>query len=354
MKTKIIKINSDNIDSSAIAVAADILKRGGLVAIPTETVYGLAADALNTAALSKIYLAKGRPSDNPLIVHISDLDQLNIFAKDIPDVAYKLAKRFWPGPLTMIFKKQPSVNNIVTGGLNTVAIRMPAHPIARELIRFSQIPLAAPSANISGSPSPTTARHVINDMDGKIDAVIASQDCEVGIESTVLDLSGTVPSILRPGAVTYEQLLEFLPNLTIDKHVLNVAVSSDAPKSPGMKYKHYAPKASVTVVQGGKDNVFAAVDNLCIRLHSEKPCKIGVITCYEHEKQYKNADIIISSGRSLDEFAHNMFTLLRTLDEKGMDNIIIELSSAEGIGLALANRLYRAAGNNVIHVQEDN
>ena len=242
MLTKRLKTDRESYDGS-IKEAAEILKNGGIAAIPTETVYGLAASALDEEAVKKVFIAKGRPQDNPLIVHIADIDTLSEIAADIPDGAYKCAEKFWPGPLTMVLKRTDKIPALVSAGLDTVAVRMPSDKTARDIITASGLPLAAPSANTSGKPSPTSAKYVIDDLDGKIDAVVMSGDCGVGVESTVITLVTSPPRLLRPGAVTVEQLREIFPDIVVDKAVLSEPEKGEKVASPGMKYKHYAPKA---------------------------------------------------------------------------------------------------------------
>ncbi len=249
MNTLKLSVSTTEYEKS-ITTAAEILKNGGVVGVPTETVYGLAASAYDNSAIKKVFEAKGRPQDNPLIVHISDMEMLNEVAEDIPEVVYTLANEFWPGPLTMVLPRTNKVAESVSAGLLTVAVRMPSNQIALDVIKTSGLPLAAPSANVSGKPSPTTANHVVNDLDGKIDAVLMGDECDFGVESTVITLVGQTPILLRPGAVTYEQLLNILPNLEIADAVLNELKAGDKVESPGMKYKHYAPKTEAFLVEG--------------------------------------------------------------------------------------------------------
>ena len=239
-----------NADRQGINTAAEILKNGGVVAIPTETVYGLAANAYDEKAIKAVFKAKGRPQDNPLIVHISDMEMLNEVAEDIPKTAFLCAEKFWPGPLTMVLKRSDKISDCVSAGLSTVAVRMPSEQTAHKIIEKSRLPLAAPSANVSGKPSPTTYTHVINDLDGKIDAVVMGAECTVGVESTVITLAGEHPVLLRPGAVTMEQLKEILPDITVDNAVLSELTPGQKAASPGMKYKHYAPQTETFLVEG--------------------------------------------------------------------------------------------------------
>lgn len=325
----------------AINTAADILKNGGIVAIPTETVYGLAASAKCDNAIKRVFEAKGRPQDNPLIVHISDMEMLGEVACDIPDSAYLCAEKFWPGPFTMVLSRTDGIAESVSAGLDSVAVRMPSDKIARDIIRVSGLPLAAPSANISGAPSPTTAQHVINDLNGKIDAVVIGNDCEVGVESTVVSLIGDKPRLLRPGGVTVEQLREVLPDICIDPAVLSEPEQGKAVASPGMKYKHYAPKTETYLVNGADSDFINFVNgkkNALAVCFSEESEKITVKTlCY---------------GTSEDEstLAKNLFSALREADQMGADEIYIHAPSKTGVGLAVYNRLIRAAAYKVIEL----
>ncbi len=327
--------------NSAIIKAADILKNGGVVAIPTETVYGLAASAYSDEAIKKVFLAKGRPQDNPLIVHISNLEMLKNVAVEIPSCAYECAKHFWPGPFTMVLKKSRLVAQSVSAGLGTVAVRMPADSAARAVIEQCGIPLAAPSANTSGAPSPTKAEHVISDLDGKIDAVLMGGDCAVGIESTVISLCDEKPRLLRPGAVTVEQLREILPNIIIDDAVLKEPKADESVASPGMKYRHYSPKTESFLVEGSSAKFIDFVN-------SQKNC---AAVCFLEEYD----DILvhkISYGSGSDELslAKNVFSVLRKVDSLSVDKIYIHAPNKSGVGLGVYNRLIRAAAFKVIRL----
>ncbi len=337
MNMKKLEVSNEEYDKS-ISEAADILKSGGTVAIPTETVYGLAASAFCDDAIAKIFTAKGRPQDNPLIVHIADINQLSEVASDIPEVAYQLAKKFWPGPFTMVLKKGEKIANSVCGGLDTVAIRMPDNDIARDVIRNS-VPLAAPSANISGKPSPTTANHVIDDLNGKIDAVIMASECTVGVESTVITLCTNPPKLLRPGAVTAEQIKEILPDLVIDNAVLNQLGKEEKAASPGMKYKHYAPETEVVLVEA-KMQEFANFVN-----GQENCCAV----CFNEEEDLININKICYGNIANEEtLAKNVFSVLRKVDSLGVKTVYIHAPEKSGVGLAVYNRLIRAAAFRVI------
>lgn len=334
-------------DSHIIDEAAGILKNGGLVAFPTETVYGLGADFLNEKAVKNIYAAKGRPSDNPLIVHIADKEAVYELASEVPDNAKKLAEKFWPGPLTMIMKKSEMVPKYITGGLDTVAVRMPANAIALELIKRSGVYVAAPSANLSGKPSTTTAEHVINDLKGRIDMIIAAKESQVGIESTIVDVSGEVPIILRPGAITREMLEEQLVRVDVDPAVAGAVVADGVvPKAPGMKYKHYAPNADMTIVEGDNKDVIDTIN----RLAAEKMkagYKVGIVATSDNQASYK-ADVILSLGHSETEAASKLYAVLRTFDKMKVDYIYSESFKSSNVGTAIMNRLIKAAGHSII------
>ncbi len=325
--------------------ATKILKAGGVVAIPTETVYGLAANAFDDAAVKKIFIAKGRPSDNPLIVHISKVDEIYDLVQDFTSEAQKLAETFWPGPLTIILKKSAAISKIVSGGLGSVAVRLPGHPVARKIISEARFPLVAPSANTSGSPSPTSAAHVIADLGGKIDAVVDADSCKVGIESTVVSLCGDVPKILRPGAVTFDQLNQVLGNVKIDDAVLNPLGEGVRPISPGTKYRHYAPKAKLIILKGDRGAYIDYINKL--RLN-----KNAAALCYDEDIPYLNVPAI-PYGRESDPNlqAERLFGALRAIDKiENVDTVYARCPSQSGIGLAVYNRLLRAAGFNVVEI----
>ena len=325
------------IDIDRIDEAAHCISLGGIVAFPTETVYGLGADAFNDSAIDKIYKAKGRPSDNPLIVHIACKDDVNLLAQTVTDSARKLIDRFWPGPLTIIFPKKPDVGYRVTGGLDTVAVRFPSNPVARELIKKSGKLIAAPSANLSGSPSPTTAAHVIDDLDGRVDYIVVSDNCEIGLESTVIDMTCETPTILRPGGITLEMIRDILPNAVMDKGLID---SSKVAKCPGMKYKHYSPKADVEVVCGKKESIHRYIT---AQLSANSNC--GVLTYKGGD--YDNAVCVLSGGNNMEQYAATLFYNLRVFDEYKVDKVYAEFSEEPGLGVAVKNRLYKAAGNKI-------
>ncbi len=324
-----------------LKIAADILRNGGTVIFPTETVYGLGADALDPDASEKIFAAKGRPSDNPLIIHIADSSKLPSLVSEIPEIAQILMDRFWPGPLTLIFKKSDKIPKTVTGGLDTVAIRMPNQPVANQLLTLADIPIAAPSANLSGKPSPTTFRHVKNDMDGRVNAIIDGGSCQVGVESTVLDISGEIPVLYRPGEVTLEQL----ESLIGEVQVVTKTKEGETPKSPGLKYKHYAPEAEVQILHGSLEQVKDYIRTIA----STK--KVGVLTFDEFPAL--SDDCITYSLGSLqrpEEAANRLFTALRELDSHNVSYILAPEIPETGIWRAVKNRLYRAAGETVINL----
>lgn len=351
MKTEILKLDAVNPDPDKIKHAAEIIRAGGLVAFPTETVYGLGANALDAAAAQNIFTAKGRPADNPLIVHIVETSELSKLTDYIPPVAYTLMDKFWPGPLTMIFNKSEAVPGIITAGLDTVAIRMPSHPIAQALISVSGLPIAAPSANTSGKPSPTTAQHVIEDLYGKVDVIIDGGCTNVGLESTVLDVTTTPPSILRPGGITAEQLEHVLQKIDIDPTLMSQKNFDAVPRSPGMKYKHYSPKAEVIIIQGSLDKIVVEINRLAARYASEGK-KVGILATEQTKSFYPSGNVIISMGdRSNPEtIAASLFRDLREFDEKNCDIVLAEAVDSSGIGFAVMNRMSKAAGYNIIKV----
>lgn len=344
LETEFIKIDPENIDMDAMRHAGEIISGGGLVAFPTETVYGLGASAVDSGAAEKIYTAKGRPSDNPLIVHVCSFEQIEELAENIPAYAKKLMQSFMPGPLTLILKKKSCIPDEVTANMDTVGIRFPSNPIAAALIKCSGVPIAAPSANISGKPSPTTARDVMEDMNGKIECIIDGGSCSVGVESTILDASGERPVLLRPGGITVDMIKEICPELKIDSHVLKSVAPDEQPKCPGMKYKHYAPDAEVTVIEGEMENVRAKINEL---LKENKGIVTGVLTMYD--SAYDEA-VIINAGRQNSEYARNLFSDLREFDRLGVELVFAEFCENDGVGLAVKNRLYKSAGGRVIHV----
>ncbi|MDD4390490.1 MAG: L-threonylcarbamoyladenylate synthase [Eubacteriales bacterium] len=350
METKLLEPTHENIKE-----AARIIKAGGLVAFPTETVYGLGADAMNAEAVASVYKAKGRPSDNPLIVHIAEISDMAKLTPVVTDMMNKLAKHFWPGPLTMVVKKTENVPEITTGGLDTVAVRLPDNKNTRELIAVSGCPLVGPSANISGKPSPTKAAHVVDDLCGKIDAVLMGEDCRVGIESTVLDVSGEELTILRPGILTAEQIensvgvkVNLDPALIKKKHTIQSPDRQKSdnglledgdpdfkPRAPGMKYRHYAPNAEMLIIEGSADNVKKEIEQRKA----------------QNEAEGKKVGVILFDSDDFEEAAHELFDQLRMMDKTGVDLILAgALPSEDGRGFAIMNRMLKSAGNNIVKV----
>ena len=349
MKTKLIRMDEQHIDTALIKEAGDVIRAGGLVAFPTETVYGLGGDALNPLSSAKIYRAKGRPSDNPLIVHIADMEALSAIVCGIPESAVKLAERFWPGPLTMIFHKSDLVPRETTGGLDTVAVRMPVHCVARELIRAAGGYVAAPSANRSGRPSPTVAKYVAQDMDGCIEMIIDGGDVEIGLESTIVDLTTDRPTILRPGYITRQMLEQVLTVVEEDSTMMRDD-SGQSPKAPGMKYRHYAPKGDLTVVDGEAESVIAYINAQIAMMQSNNKIT-GVIATDSSISRY-HADVCRSVGERYheDEIARELYRTLREFDDENVEVIYAEAFDTGGLGQAIMNRLLKAAGYKLVHV----
>lgn len=356
MKTEIVSINEkefekgiDKETETLLRHAGDILKEGGLVAFPTETVYGLGGDALNPESSKKIYAAKGRPSDNPLIVHIYRMEDLEPLVSEVPKAAYDLAKAFWPGPLTMIMNRSDLVPDETTGGLDTVAIRMPSNKIAAALIKYGGGFIAAPSANTSGRPSPTLASHCIEDLDGKVDEIIDGGPVGIGLESTIVDLTVDEPMILRPGYITYEMLEKVLGKVSVDRTIIEPG-SKLKPKAPGMKYRHYAPHGDLTIVEGSQDKVISYINHMSLQAAASGK-RVGIIgteaTCAAY-----HGDVVRSAGRRDDEItvARELFKILREFDDEKVEIIYSEAFDENGIGQAIMNRLLKAAGHHVEYV----
>ena len=349
METKIQKIDPENFENEELKEACDILKANGLVAFPTETVYGLGGDALHPEASAKIYAAKGRPSDNPLIVHVADMESVYDIAKEVTDTAKKLADAFWPGPMTMIFRKKDKVPYSTTGGLDTVAIRMPVHPIAMELIRQSGVYIAAPSANTSGRPSPTKAEHVIEDLSGRIDMIIDGGSVGIGLESTIVDVSGEVPVILRPGYITKSMLEEVVGEVRIDPAIVGKVMKKNiVAKAPGMKYRHYAPKGNMAIVEGDTDSVIKKINEL-VQDKKEHGFRAAVIATEETKDRYE-CDIVRSIGSRKCEgsIAAGLYDILREMDHLGAEYIYAESFEEDKLGGAIMNRMVKAAAYNFI------
>ena len=349
MKTEILKISSLETDRDKIKFAASILKKGGLVAFPTETVYGLGANALDSSAVGNIFKAKSRPSDNPLIAHVSNMDMVYKLAKNVPEIAKQFMHNFWPGPLTLVMDKTEIVPQIVTAGLDTVGIRMPSHPVALALIEEAGVPVAAPSANTSGKPSPTTAEHVISDLSGKVDVIIDSGNADIGLESTVLDVTSEPPMILRPGGITFEQLSAVAGNIVIDKAVMD-GQSVQKPKAPGMKYRHYAPNAKLIIIKGSLDKTVEKIRELSDS-YKQKGLKVGILATKQTKDMYAGTDVFSLGDRNNpSEIAATFFYALREFDKRNVDIILAEAIERTGIGFAVMNRMMKAAGNDIIIV----
>lgn len=326
------------------AAAARVISAGGLLGIPTETVYGLGANGLDEAAVGAIFAAKGRPQDNPLILHVPDAGWLERYCTDVPPVAYALADRFWPGPLTMILRRKPLVPDAVTAGLDTVGMRCPDCAVTREIIARADVPVAAPSGNASGRPSPTTAAAMLEDMDGKIDAIVDAGPCQVGVESTIVDLTVTPPRLLRPGGVTLEELEDALGEVAVDEAVRRLMAPGEQPKAPGMKYRHYAPKAPVTVVRGDPDETAGYI---VARMGD----KSGVI-CFDEYAGYFRGHLVEAIGPAADQAqqARRVFDALRAFDHADVTDIWAQSPTDTGLGLAVTNRLNKAAGFHIIEL----
>lgn len=337
-------MNTQRLTQADAALAAEILRQGGLVGIPTETVYGLGANGLDPEAVSHIFQAKGRPQDNPLILHIPEASWLERYCKEIPLTAYQLAQAYWPGPMTMILKRKDIVPDVVTAGMDTVGMRCPSHPLCREIIALAQVPVAAPSGNTSGRPSPTTAEHMLEDMNGKIDAIVDGGPCSVGVESTIIDLTCQPPRLLRPGGITLEQLESVLGEVAVDPAVTRLMGAGEKPKAPGMKYRHYAPKAPVTVVAGE-----GAASAAYIAAHAAPGD--GVI-CFDEYAGSFSQQVVRTMGPARDkgEQARHIFDDLRAFDHTQVSAIWAQCPDSKGIGLAITNRLNKAAGFHIVEV----
>lgn len=334
-------------DTQSVAQAAAYIRAGEVVAFPTETVYGLGADALNAQAVHRIFEAKGRPADNPLIVHIAALDQLDALVTDVPEAAWRLIEAFWPGPMTLILPKRDCIPDVVSAGLSTVGIRFPSHPVAQELIRRSGCPIAAPSANRSGRPSPTRASHVLEDMQGRIPMILDGGPCAVGLESSVIDVTGGTPVVLRPGGVTPEMVARAAGGVRVDEHVMKPLEAGETARSPGMKYRHYAPKAEMTIFTGAPDAVSRAIRSR----YDAAPRGAAILSLEEHVAGYGARRVFsLGSLSHAQEAAGALFDLLREMDALGVERIYAEALDPHGIGLAVMNRMGRAAGFHIIEV----
>ena len=342
---KTLKLSAENPQTPQ--TAADIIKNGGLVAIPTETVYGLGANGLDETAVARIFEAKGRPQDNPLILHICGAEQIELFCHDVPDAAYRLAEKYWPGPLTMVLPARDCVPRRTTGGLDTVAVRCPDNAVTREIIRLAGVPLAAPSANISGKPSTTTAQHVLHDHDGRIEAVVDGGPCRVGLESTIVDLTGDRPRLLRPGGVTPEELAEILGDLVVDKAVTAQIDKDAVVRAPGMKYRHYAPDCDVIIVSGSREKAAAY-----IRFHFGAGDRV---LCFEEELALYADCSPLAYGREADveSLSAGLFAALRQLDDSGIARVYARCPVGGGVAYAVQNRLKKAAAFRIIDAERE-
>jgi len=350
-QTLVLKVDSKQPDTEKIREAATIIRKGGLVAFPTETVYGLGADALNPKAVLKLFKAKKRPLDNPPIVHVENINDIHRLAEQVPPKADQLMKEFWPGPLTLVFKRSETVPDVTVAGLDTIAVRMPQHLVALALIRESRCPIAAPSANLAGKPSPTSAEHVFDDLNGRIDAILDGGPTRIGVESTVLDLSVDPALVLRPGGTPLGALRRVLGEVELHPFVVaEKELSIEKSRSPGMKHRHYAPKAPLIVVEGSIAAVMATVKSL-ITSYWLQGKRVGVLATAETAWAYE-ADVVKSLGsrRNVDGMAANLFRVLREFDEENVDVILSESVSTEGLGLAVMNRLRKASGYNIVKV----
>lgn len=351
MKAEVVSMTADNLNMEAIRRGGEILKQGGLVAFPTETVYGLGGDALNPQASMKIYAAKGRPSDNPLIVHIAEFDKLAPIVAEVPEKAKILAEKYWPGPLTMILPKSDLVPKETTGGLDSVAVRFPSDKIAQELIKAAGGYVAAPSANTSGRPSPTTAQHVEEDLGEAIEMIIDGGQVGIGLESTIVDFTEDVPVVLRPGYISLEMLQDTLGDVRMDKGLI-AADSKVRPKAPGMKYRHYAPKADLAIVEGSEEVVVAKINQLAAEAKARGE-QVGIIATDETKDRYPEGLVVsIGSRKEEESIAHHLYEVLRDFDQSAVKSIYSEAFYTPRMGQAIMNRLLKAAGHKIIQAEE--
>lgn len=348
MNTKIIMLDEGNLDQSSIEEAGKIMREGGLVAFPTETVYGLGANALDENAVKKIFEAKGRPQDNPLIVHIADIQEIEPLVKEVPDIARQFMNRFWPGPMTVILPKSEVIPAVTSASLSCVGIRMPSNIIARELIRASKVPVAAPSANISGRPSPTDVQRCIEDLSGRVDYILGGEICDIGLESTVIDCTVQPTCVLRPGGITLEMLREIDPDTYIDPAIMQKPDKDLKPKAPGMKYRHYAPKAPVKIVEGDLQKTIAKINEM-VQNYIDRDKVVGIMATDE-TKEYYSKGVVLSLGsrKNMISVSQALFETLRSFDDKKVDVIISEAFEEKGVGVAVMNRLKKSAGFDII------
>ena len=349
METKVAIIKNIEKDIKFIEEAAEIIRDGGTVAFPTETVYGLGANALNEESVKKIFIAKGRPQDNPLIVHVASKD-INSLVKEVPPIAQELINKFWPGPLTIILEKKDIIPNVTSANLNTIGIRMPNSEIALKLIELSERPIAAPSANISGRPSPTEVERCVEDLNGRVDYIIGGESSDIGVESTIIDCTVNPPVILRPGGVTLEMLREIDSNIYIDKALKSKPSADLKPKAPGMKYRHYAPKANLKIIRGKNEKTIEIITEM-LENYIEKNNDVAIITTDENLNKFDKGNVIsLGSEKNLSEIAKNLFEALRKCDDIGVQYILCQGFEEKGVGVAIMNRLSKAAGYDIIDV----
>ena len=349
METKVAIIKDIKKDIKFIEEAAEIIRNGGTVAFPTETVYGLGANALNEESVKKIFIAKGRPQDNPLIVHVSSKD-ISSLVKEVPPIAQELINKFWPGPLTIILEKKDIIPNMTSANLSTIGIRMPNSEIALKLIELSERPIAAPSANISGRPSPTEVERCIDDLNGRVDYIIGGESSDIGVESTIIDCTVNPPMILRPGGITLEMLREIDSNIYIDKALKSKPSADLKPKAPGMKYRHYAPKANLKIIRGKNEKTIEIITEM-LENYIEKNNDVAIITTDENLNKFDKGNVIsLGSEKNLSEIAKNLFEALRKCDDIGVQYILCQGFEEKGVGVAIMNRLSKAAGYDIIDV----
>ncbi|WMJ79684.1 L-threonylcarbamoyladenylate synthase [Clostridium sp. MB40-C1] len=349
MNTKIELLDKENPSIEVMKEAGATIRNGGLVAFPTETVYGLGANALDSEAVKKIFIAKGRPQDNPLIIHVADFN-IGKFVSEIPDIAKKLMEKFWPGPLTIIMNKTEVIPYVTSAGLDSVGVRMPSNSVARELIREAGVPIAAPSANISGRPSPTDIETCVEDLNDKIEYIIGGERCNVGLESTIVDCTVDPPCVLRPGGITLEMLREVDNRIYIDPAIMKKPDKDFKPKAPGMKYRHYAPKAPVKIIDGDLNKSIAKIKEM-VQNYIDNNMKVGVMATNETLNEYSNALVkSLGSRKDLYSIGKNLFKVLREFDDENVDIILSESFEEKGMGIAVMNRLKKAAGFDITKV----
>ena len=349
METKVAIIKDINTDIRFIEEAGKVIRNGGTVAFPTETVYGLGANALDDEAVRKIFIAKGRPQDNPLIIHVST-KEISELVKDVPEVAQKIIDKFWPGPLTVILEKKDIIPNVTSANLNTIGIRMPNSEIALKLIELAERPIAAPSANISGRPSPTEVERCVEDLNGRVDYIIGGESSDIGVESTIVDCTVNPPLVLRPGGITLEMLKEINPEIELDKALKSKPNDDFKPKAPGMKYKHYAPNAHLKIIKGKNEKTIEIINEI-VENYIEKGNDVAILTTNENLNKFNNGKVIsLGSENDLKEIAKNLFEALRKCDDLGVEYILCQGFEEDGVGLAIMNRLNKAAGYDILEV----